>query len=540
MLDIATDTRGDSRKYVLSAFLFQVVALGIVGWVNRHALNPDGIAYLRIASYYADGIVAPAISGYWGPLISWLLVPWLKAGVAPLIAARIVMGLSAVFFLSGCLRIFQAFGLSGRLLGWGVWICAIVSVAWSVENITPDLLLAGLVCYAFAPMVTEKWLTFAAFTSGLWWGAAYLGKAIGLPLALLTSIGLTILWWRKRPAAARLILRSLALTLLGISVIAVPWIGAISEKHGALTISTSARLNHVLVGPTVAQPLYVLDQGFRRPEPGRITIWEDPPMPYPDWSPLSNWNNAWLQLRIIARNVPLVLAMLTSLNLAFPLLAIHAIWFYGRRKNLPGQSPPMTWAAGPIAALSVLFLPNYLLITEQRYFYPAFPLFFVVGAGVLFRKGVATPIWIQRYGAILLALSLFLPTFGRIWFRPGSSRMAGDCAYELAQKIRDAKLSGPVAGSARLPGGRAGLYLAYLLDQPWFGDEPAADVSSYRRSGATLIVVRRGSRIARDLEGDPWFRDLDPQLFGSVEEADRFPLRAYKNLAVSALTAPPL
>jgi hypothetical protein len=90
-----------------------------------------------------------------------------------------------------------------------------------------------------------------------------------------------------------------------------------------------------------------------------------------------------------------------------------------------------------------------------------------------------------------------------------------------------------------LPGGRAGLYLAYLLNQPWYGDKPTADASSYRQSGASLIVVRRDSRIALELESDAWFRDLDPQLFGSTDEAGRFPLHVYKNLAAGPAPASP-
>jgi hypothetical protein len=44
-------------------------------------INPDGVAYLRIAGYYLSGDLGKAVSGYWSPLYSWLLIPWLAAGV---------------------------------------------------------------------------------------------------------------------------------------------------------------------------------------------------------------------------------------------------------------------------------------------------------------------------------------------------------------------------------------------------------------------------------------------------------------------------
>src|SRR5262249_3292359 len=151
-------------------------------------------------------------------------------------------------------------------------------------------------------------------------------------------------------------------------------------KYGHIQISESARLNHSLVGPTVATPVFLLDQGFHRPEPGRITIWEDPTMPYPDWSPLKSWNNLLLQFQVIAWNVPVVLTMLTGLTLAFPLLAAYGLWQCtgaARRKVAIEGGLTTGAAAVPIAMMSLLFLPNYLLVTEQRYFYPVFALLFV-------------------------------------------------------------------------------------------------------------------------------------------------------------------
>src|SRR6266571_3286306 len=115
-------------RLVPAVFVFQIIALAVAGWINRQALNPDGVAYMRIASYYAAGKMDLAVSGYWGPLLSWLLVPWLKAGVTVVVAARIIMALSAVYFLWACWRVFVRFGLHGETLNWALWSVATVSV----------------------------------------------------------------------------------------------------------------------------------------------------------------------------------------------------------------------------------------------------------------------------------------------------------------------------------------------------------------------------------------------------------------------------
>src|SRR5207247_5607392 len=107
------------------------------------------------------------------------------------------------------------------------------------------------------------------------------------------------------------------------------------------------------------------------------------------------------------------------------------------------------------------------------------------------------------------------PRLARGWLRPGPAREAGVQAHLLARKISEAHLAGPIAGSGSLPGGRTGLYVAFLLDQPWYGDEPHPSAAGFKRSGARLIIVRRGNPVVRELDADPPFRSLDAALLAS-------------------------
>jgi hypothetical protein len=138
-------------------------------------------------------------------------------------------------------------------------------------------------------------------------------------------------------------------------------------------------------------------------------------------------------------------------------------------------------------------------------------------------------LWIQRWGMLLVGVCFLLPTVIRSGLHLGSTRLAGECAGVLAQKISRAGLAGSVAGSGRLPGGRAGLYVAFLLSRPWFGDEPSPDAPGFKHSGASLIIVNRGNGVARELEADADFRDLDLRIFDSPAEAGQFPLQVFQN-----------
>jgi hypothetical protein len=511
-----------TRKQIQKAFVFQTTALIVFAWIFRHALNPDAVAYLQLAHHYAAGNVGLAISGYWSPLISWIIVPLLKLGLPPLAAARLLMILSAVFFLYGSLRLFQQFELSGPMLICGLRVMALLSIPWSVENITPDLLLGGFVGLAFSKMITPQWFQKSglAFWCGTIWGLAYLCKSVALPLGILTTTGMAIGWWKnKRSHHQAQIGRALSMTLMGMLIVAGVWIGILTNHYGRFTFANAAAYNHSLVGPKTHKHLFLLDSGIKAPPPGRITIWEDPWSPYPNWSPLSSWTNAKLQLKIILKNAATVSIMLTGVGLIFPVLVVLVIMrlFHHNDGNHGEQNQ---WLAlMPVLILVVFFLPGYLLVTEQRYFYCTAPLLYVAASqcGQLKKRFV-----------VLLVISFIVPTLAREGLYLNSTRTAGECANVLAKKMSQKHLVGPVVGSGKLHGGRTGLYVAYLLQQPWLGDEPSPSAADYKASGASLIVVNRTSVVATQLAADKNVRNLDSELLGTQDNAKKFPIQVFQ------------
>jgi hypothetical protein len=361
---------------------------------------------------------------------------------------------------------------------------------------------------------------------------AYLAKGVGFPVALVVCAGMAALWWSHGPASRAHLTRSLLLTFLGFSLLAAPWVAILSAKYGQFTFSTGGRLNHAMVGPSDVRRFYPLDRGLHRPDPGRVTFWEDPQVPYPDWSPFASVGNAFHQIQIVARNGCVVLIMLTSVSLAFPVILGIALWRLCRREwRARLTHGNWWWAALPVMVFAFVYLPGNLLISEQRYFYPALPYLIVLQVGILTRTTWVRP-WIQQQGVVLMACAVLIPTLARGWLRPAPARVAGVQAHFLAQKISEAHLAGPIAGSGRLSGGRTGLYVAFLLGQPWYGDEPHPSAAGFKQSGARLIIVRRDHPVVRQLDADPGFRDLDADLFVLPEqEARGSPLKVFEAVA---------
>jgi len=80
----------------------------------------------------------------------------------------------------------------------------------------------------------------------------------------------------------------------GMMLLVLPWAMVLSLHYGEPTFSTSAALNHALVGPHNPDWLHPSSAVYNVPEAGRITTWEDPTLLrnhplYKPWSPLSSW-----------------------------------------------------------------------------------------------------------------------------------------------------------------------------------------------------------------------------------------------------------
>src|SRR5262249_20172676 len=153
----------------------------------RHLINPDGISYIDIARQYLAGHWSQAVNEYWGPLFSWLLVPLLKFGLEPLVAAKIVNLVVGFGLLGGF------FCLAKRYLA--LWLAIAMTVlvlpvvfSWTLGGyITPDLLLTMLLVWYVYVVLSPRFEARPglAVVAGLLAGLAYLAKSYSLPFFIL-------------------------------------------------------------------------------------------------------------------------------------------------------------------------------------------------------------------------------------------------------------------------------------------------------------------------------------------------------------------
>ncbi len=509
--------------------LCQLLLLINAGANNQQQLNSDGVSYIRIATYYARGQADLMVSGTWSPLLSWIIAPLLAIADDPLVAARIAMGASAVVFAVGSFVLFCKLELGAVAATLGAAIVALASVPWSCSEITPDLLMAGLFClgaaYLFSAPWAEKWK--AQCAAGVFFGFAYLAKAVALPAFGLLLLLVSATWIVCRKLTPYQAGRSFLITLGAFLCIAGPWIAILSVTYQRPTFSTTAGYAHAIIGPDFDMDAF--QYRFRQPPEGRISVFEDhcSLLEYERWSPLGSLDNFvyqvthvyWTSIRIARFLGEFQWIPLGIFSLIAGLL-LHIPW----RDNM--ISHRWRWSGLAALALVAIYLP--VGCSSRRYLWVLLPFLYAATVGVVrcltkSTEDDSTSTIRQRIGLALVTVSFvtpfLIPTARAVMTTPQKPPW-----LVLAEAIEQHDIRGSLAGND----GRT-LYVAFRLEQPFYGFKPDADPQAFIDSGAELIVVNRSSAGAAQLAADPRFDDLDPLLFASPDEVESCPLRVFRS-----------
>ncbi len=509
--------RQDISRAMFGFFVLQIGLLVWAGWVNQDWISTDGISYIRIAQYYASGQFGLAVSGYWGPMLSWIIVPLLGLMEEPLSAAQMAMGISAIVYLMGCMAIFRVLGIGSSAMFVALGIVVFMSVHWAVQGITPDLLMSGVLCLAISRTLHPDWCEKPSvqFSAGLLFGATYLAKAPGLPFAFILIMAAGLLWTVSQQTSPTRALRSAAITIIGLMLIAGPWILILSLKYEKPVFSTSAGISHAVMGPSGVGRGHPTFSDFAIPEQGRVSSWEDPiSKKYSHWSPFDSTENLRHQLRIFHSNVMKTIRLLKDFDwLGIGLVSVlfgflfHAPW----RQNI--RSDRWRWSAIFIGCLVVIFLPGYA--GEKRYYFSVYP--FLLG-GSLGYVGYLAKSWSGQARILpvmvlaLVSVSFLSPLANGSFFPQRPSYQA---AKVLKEKLNALHISGPIASTSRLE--NIDSYTAFLMQVPWHGrSKKSQTVEEVESSFAKIIIVDRGTLVDENLHNDPSFISLDEKMFDSL------------------------
>jgi hypothetical protein len=446
------------RRTVLVVAPLAVLGL-LLAPLFRDDIGLDGLAYVSIARQFADGELAAAVNGYWGPLWSWLLVPLLLLGVEPLLAASFLQVGSAVLALVALRRLADLAGMTPGVRDGMALAVSPFLLAVAHYGIFVDVLLAAFLLLWCSEVLRSDFADPAvAARAGLWGGLAVLTKVYALPFVvvhLAVVAVLSVLRARSTPGGAgrqaRRVLASAALALLVVGVLFAPWVAALSASYDRFTVTKSARYNVTIAGPgSQGNPIRYAGL-LAPPNPSAVSAWEDPstmPVDALGWSGGGDstdrlLDNVSSNLATFADLMNDDLLVVTALGLAGTALVLLPL--PGGRQAVPGSR----FVVAGLGAAAGVYSSGYLLLfMERRYTWFAL-LLAAVPAGLLLQRGLATVPTARRRAALVVAAALLAVTAGvQALPRMAAQVDEGARAQEVATALREAGgLPGPVASN---------------------------------------------------------------------------------------------
>ena len=295
---------------ILAGFLIHYFQFKIAG---------DEISYIDIAHAYAVGHWYNAVNGYWSPLYSWLMAPFIYIfGYKPLYGVYISKILSIIigfFTILSVRRLSRTFRLD-RTVERVLLIALVPSVIFfALLYNTPDLLLVLLLVLYLSIIYDPEYSSnpYYGLLCGLIGALAYFTKSFAFPFFLVHFILFNLIFYSKSELKIekKKIFKGLLLGLVIFFVLSGLWVGVISEKYHRLTISTAGEYNQALVGPeykvnimdTGSSPIYYMGL-IKPPNNDSVSIWDEfSYMGLNKWSPFASWNNMEYEIKLIFANI---------------------------------------------------------------------------------------------------------------------------------------------------------------------------------------------------------------------------------------------
>ncbi len=191
----------DNLDIIIFLIIYSVIA-GFLLQYFQYMIAGDEISYIDIARAYATGNWGTAINGYWSPLYSWLLTPFLLFGSNPLYAvyiSKIVSLIIGFFTIITVRRLSRTFEID-RNIERSILIALIPSlIFFSLIYPTPDLLLVLFLTYYLSIIFKSEYSNslINGVICGFVGAAAYLTKSFAFPFFLVHFVLFNMIFFVK-------------------------------------------------------------------------------------------------------------------------------------------------------------------------------------------------------------------------------------------------------------------------------------------------------------------------------------------------------
>lgn len=471
----------DNRTLIFVLIIYLLLGLFFLNYY-QYIINSDAVSYISIAKHYVSGNYPDAINGYWGPLLSWLLIPFLFFGSNPfysLYSARILSLIIGIFTIIGIRRLSYRFEMD-EVIRTIILISMIPIVLYfSLNlNVSPDLLVICLLIYYLSIIFDPKYTnnSYNAVYCGIIGALAYLSKSYVFPFFIAHFLLFnTYYYFKGFKVEKQKLMKNFFLGISIFLVISGLWVGIISDKYGHLTIGTAGEYNEALVGPgSVDHPM--LYQGLLQPpNQNAVSAWEDPSyIKMNSWNPLESLNTFNHQLGIIWGNILKTIYYYEIFSI-LSLLIIVVSLFLLIRKPADKSNRILGFSLVTIFLYSIGYC---LILVEDRYLWLVYVILMLMGGflvNILFKteflKGLNEN-FISRFKIVILMVFVLsfiifpVSTLIQDTSSPNSPYYHGKDLFNLSYSLDAYNVSGRIASDDQWHGS---LYLSYYIDSTYYG-----------------------------------------------------------------------
>jgi hypothetical protein len=457
------------KNYVLIfiLILYFVFGLFLLNYY-QYILNSDGISYISIAQKYMGGDFGNAINGYWGPLLSWLMIPFLYFSsntLSNLYMTKILSLIIGLFTIIGVKLLCDKFRIDGLVQTIFLFSLVPIMLLFSFTVLSPDLLIVSFMVFYLSFIFDDKYSINLknGFFCGLLGGMAFLSKSYAFVFFILhfTLFNLVFYFQNISSENKKVVFKNFLLGLMVFFMISGTWIALISDKYSELTIGSAGKYNYELVGPeSQGHSLYY--QGLiKPPNNSAISSWEDPSyFNMESWSPLSSWNNLEYQLKLIWSNFLNIINILTKYSIFSILILIVSIIFIIK-------TPSKTFKKKVIYSLVTILLYSGLysfILVENRYLWLVYLLIMMIGIIMIncyYKLDKLNSL--GRYILLILLITSFVISPVQIL---ASNLNFEKNIYDVSQILHDDDVSGRIASNEKW---EITLLLVYFLNSKYYG-----------------------------------------------------------------------
>ncbi len=298
---------------IVLIIVLAVYSILVISANHYERMTADSTLYINIAEKYIKGDFSNAVNGYWGPMLSWLLIPFLYFGSSHVFAINALNLIVGVFAIIGVWILSFRFEIA-EIIRSAILVSLLpIILFFSVVELFDFLLLCILVYYLGIVFNNEypKKLYYGAIC-GLLGAFAYFTKSYAFLffIAHFTVINAAHYIRCSEKQDRKNVLRNAVAGILLFTIMSGIWIAVISHKYNKITFSNHNKTAIGVLGPGTTGEGFefgwpIFHEGFfEPPNKTAISAWEDPSyIKVNPWSPWDSSNSFKYFIKHVIRNI---------------------------------------------------------------------------------------------------------------------------------------------------------------------------------------------------------------------------------------------